>query len=736
MLQRKGGFKNFNFVYVNNSVEIFVQLAATNFSYFKSQLVPLIFGDKSAHISHKLIGIKVLKTIFEKQSQFIKYANNPSNSIANEDLDLLLEELQKRIIEALEVGASYSGINVAGTSSEKLNPIPRYSISEFPIPQINVEEFILPPNINTLKYNHHFYDLENYELLITYHRLKIFDAVQRWCEFTRSSSEQLLDIKSIELEKQFSKKVNDVIYQWCCDSNLILNSNSNVSNAPYLSALSNIQLLSQTSAYDREDITRRVASVFTVGVKQSSSVQTTGDSLENEKFPIDLLIEAIGALTITLPKKTNFFLDTQIFVAQYLVHPDAQLSETTSLTLQSIMRNYPETRSELIQGMISLLLKYNDNNTATLETLLSHLVLLLDFWNFLNYQEKITSPHETKSSNSRSGKRLAGQVLINLKPSVDTVIEAEAVILLNLCHPNPRIRLLSLQLAHSLYAVSDYSPNSLSNILFTMGETIVQKARYRYLLNLSHGFPQKVTIPKDSPIPTIEAIALSDNQYLWCYTLTEICKNCTTMNIKSIPFFRNLLIQRILSLTSIQNSYKLFPSSTHFYPTSLGYIALAGSGSESKLNATSSENENNLLLNELITKRLNYHTALFSTIGSIGAIEKYEQQEKQFWEYVNQYWNNLTTPPYASNVENDFSILIFEELFVSIGSVTPNGISRVLHSFSTWYKDSQFSKKQKLKLRAHLVHLFRHLSQEDSFSHVIKIGTNFLLFIECDKIII
>ena len=727
LLQRKGGLKNFDFVYVNNTVEIFLQIAATNLSHFKANVLPSIFGDKSSHITHKLIGLKVLKVICDKSSKFIENAaclqtSKPLNT-PNDDpqLENLFEEFtmeyQKRILEALELGGSLVGTNTTGTLSEKFSPIPNYGIHEYSIPQLNVEEYILPPNINTLKYNHHFYENEKLELLISFHRLKIFEAIQRWNEFTKSSSDQLLDIKSLEMEKQFSKRVNDVVFQWCCDSNLISVSSASVGNA---SPIVQMNVSDRATLLNSNSEDRRVTTI----AKQSSSIQLeVPETDKKEKYPIDLINEAISSLTITMPKKNNFFLDPQLFIAQYLIHTDPQLCETTSLTLQSIMKNYPESRIEVIQGMITLTLKYNDNFTACLETLLSHLIMLLDYWNFLNYQERSNYNQDDlgSKSNIRSVKRLAVspiQVTCN-KPLPETVIEGDALVLINLCHPNPKIRLLALQVANSLYALSDHNPNSLSNILFTMGETIVQKARFRYLLNLANGLPQKVNIPKDSPLTTIEAIALSDNQYLWSYTLAEICKSCTTINLKCLPYFRYLAIQRVLSLTSIQNSFKYFPSSTQYYSTSMGYIALASG--ESKAGSASTDDNVNIV-HDLTTKRLNYHIVLYSTIPTLGAIEKYEMQEKQFWEYVHQYWNNLAIPPYSSNVENDLSILVLEEVYISVASVTPNGMSRILHSFWNWYKESQFSKKQKLKLRLPLVQFLRHLTQEDSFAHVIKIG--------------
>ena len=125
-----------------------------------------------------------------------------------------------------------------------------------------------------------------------------------------------------------------------------------------------------------------------------------------DRFYIDLLRECIQAVPYVQPKEIiGNIADSSLFFGQMLLHCDEELARETSLALQQLMIGSPNYRSLVIQGMVSLVMKFDDSDTASLQTLLSHLVLLIDLWNYLMNKED--SANWQASPNSTRGPDLS-----------------------------------------------------------------------------------------------------------------------------------------------------------------------------------------------------------------------------------------------------------------------------------------------------------------------------------------
>lgn len=204
-----------------------------------------------------------------------------------------------------------------------------------------------------------------------------------------------------------------------------------------------------------------------------------------DRFHIDLLRECIRSIPFALPAEIiGNISDNSLFFGQMLLHSDEDVARETSLALQQLMIRHPKHRSRVIQGMVSLTMKYDDNESALLQTLLIHLTFLVDLWVYLINEERLSGTESQVGSTAL------------VAPDFSTVREGEAMCLFNLCHSNPRIRSLTLQLIRSFQAISQQS--SLGSIIATQGEAIMQKARHRYVLCLARGIQQDAEIVRIS----------------------------------------------------------------------------------------------------------------------------------------------------------------------------------------------------------------------------------------------
>lgn len=298
---------------------------------------------------------------------------------------------------------------------------------------------------------------------------KVREAVKRWygaiclspdeLEIQAEEKQQEAVTFTIQTSHLQKRQVRDAVTSWCA--------NTNLPTSPPV-----------TIPEPHE--------MFRVDSAKSLTKKISKKTLAEKIAFLDLYKEAVQGIR-SLPLLSDLSDSTQ-FIGRLVLHVDSELAKLCSHALQDIVIDWPSHRSEIVQGFLSLLLQQDYQESSSLYTLLSQLLIVLDLWIERSHVSDVDKDDRFDAS------QLVIQVL-----SFRSHLQTEAVALINLCHPEARVRILCLNLLNVI-SVSAYpeGQTSTASVLERCGVSIVQRARYQFLLNSAGGIQGDVKLVRFS----------------------------------------------------------------------------------------------------------------------------------------------------------------------------------------------------------------------------------------------
>ena len=585
--------------------KLFLQISAYSLQFTKAVLLPMVVSEKVYIVGDRIIAFKSFYEILHPKKEFTKFCDDMKSQHA-----MFYRELQVRIN------------TIFGEALKNVGP-ETYTMIGLPFYPINYSNSSL--SIDYLKLlNHHNFSSSS-SSIHDYHFNIINNCILRF-KFLNEESFPSLHIAQ---GKNYSNRiVHEAILNWCQSSNL-----------SYMDCEYSESLPPSPSIY-RVEYKDKIQIEFATFIIKCFRICTT----------------------------TSFWMNFQeSSFCHLLLHPDKELSQATSNTLQILMEEYPEYRCKIMNILIKSALETTEITTGGIETYLSHIVYLLDFWISLNKQQQQQNTSLSSSSSSSSSTNYKNE-LDNL--DISLLENGECIAMIYLCHHSPSVRGFCIQLIHCLYGLYPSETKCISSLLYKNEKDILEKARFRFLKYISFGNIDAIKISSQSPLLSIEKISLSNNYLLWCFVLSEIISIITDEKLTCIYEARNKIFSNKL------NNIKIDESISNF--------------------------------SEMAVSRAYYHLFMFSTSDT--SLNKIPHLSS-FKEYIfNDYWNNLQS-------ENDF---ILEEMFIVICSIHHSIIHQVLGSLLKYYTD--LGKKTKLKVHQSFAKLISRIVSSDSFNQIIKLG--------------
>ncbi|KAL6073556.1 GH25 family lysozyme M1 (1,4-beta-N-acetylmuramidase) [Balamuthia mandrillaris] len=622
-------------------VEIILQIAAHSLSFAAQSVFHVLFSEGNIVPVHRLIGLRALRTIVDQQSGWwANAASTPKSSqektALNQKLEdsghcMSLSELLNMFSEVLAKTLRFcdeqAGVDVMGRS----------------IAPLEVSSYLKSP-------------LREYEE----HDSTAICAcpLEQFRETTRRMALQRLykvitippDIREEEFEskrQQVNSKMEGIVEAWYKNSDIAQRTSG-----------------SQKTSEDQPDFSK-------LSFKEVRKLHKRILNPPNQIL-IDLYREAVACTPLLLPNGIIAMMtNPNESLTKILIHNVDELACIASHALQNILISSPAHRSAILQGVVNVTMAQKSyEETTCLYTLFSQLLLFTDICIERQYAEKFTSSQQTFSP-----------------PSLH---EGEAIALLHLCHPNPDIRRLCLKFLHAWSVLcSSHDETSASQILCAQKEAIIQKARFRFLLNAAEGISSSVLVSHDSPIPSIKEIAMSDQTELWAYILCEIGRACVEMgHEKTLGIVRRLLEERLQSLPALP-----MEETPELAKKRALYFAIAGraSGPSSK--------------------------ALWEPYFLPEEQELTPTEKKELYTIRQRLMLHISSllPVVLSEVE-----WVPEGIVLACGSIHWTCTSTLVGSLFQWYTDGKHSKKKNNKAWTVMARILRHIAQEPSFRVAVQ----------------
>ncbi|EGC32280.1 hypothetical protein DICPUDRAFT_155776 [Dictyostelium purpureum] len=484
------------------------------------------------------------------------------------------------------------------------------------------------------------YSLINESSTVHHHKFEndtTIDAIKRWYEVCTKSVEQR-EREQSEQTRVLSISLNNKIEHWEKNNSLI--------------------------SHQSEPFTTK---------KKTIRKKTMNPDL------LELFKETIRCITF-IPK--NFILHSNLH--KLVLHEEEEIASAASHAIQVIMCDHPELRTPLVQGFTSLILQYVGKDHASLQTLLSQLLGLIDLWNERSF---IESRHASVPLDS------------SFFPPKMLETEIEAIGLVHLSSPVPSTRLIALQIIRSISGIrnTEIHNTQIASVIHQKWRTIAQRARHHLLLDNACGIDKEIKLNPNDDLPSAEELVLTTHDRLWAITLCEIGRMCTEHDcVRTLSKARGILL----------NIINLMPQ----VPTE----------------STTDENKryNNYILKYLW---INSHSLLLSTSGIassyplrptpqeasqdplVDEMIKFESNlQGKITQYLPTFWNGLLS---------DISP-IREKLSFICGLLHWRLIPTLIDSLNEWWTQNKQNKKLS-RVRVDLSNIFRRISQHKDFPRAI-----------------
>mmetsp|Transcript_34161 Transcript_34161/g.85733 ORF Transcript_34161/g.85733 Transcript_34161/m.85733 type:complete len:2326 (-) Transcript_34161:173-7150(-) len=606
---------------VDTLVDTVLQIAAHSMAFTRETIFPTLFNERAVITVHQLIGLRALRIILDKKSGFWENASwvqhpkgsvvegkssRPSHAFLAQEHAVPREELE-RIFEStlMKLYAqcdSQAGFAALGRNNNLLRP----SACKRPADMLFYEfRKGSPTSSNQLMSE------------------KAMDAVVGWYDTVNTDPVARERTLAKELEGA-SKKVGATVQAWL-------------------------------------DYSRISLPVVVDEPPPEKKAERRGKKpCPNDKLVLlELFKECILSIPLSLPADIMSKLSTDpSFFGQLIVHDDNDLAELCSHSMQHIMFNNPQHRIALVQGLVNFAKQYDYQEPIGMQVALSQLLLLLNLWVSLKYEDGASA-----------------QAAHN-DPPASLIKEIEALAMVNLCQPFANIRCMCLQLVRTMAGLKVDIPPTVSYVLDCRSEPIMQRARYRFLLDTNHGVDQVRVVRSETQLD-IGDVAKSDNDQLWTYVLAEVGNACVDMGI-ALSALLVLVQDRLNSLPAV--------------PT----------------DASSDATENALKV-----VRRNYMALMFSTCSSLCI----DESETSIQANFNEWLNNRTSGVWQTTMMSDIE-WVREGVIVSCGGSHWRGFATVLTSLHSWY--SALDKRKKPKARVNVSCVLRHVTQDPSFPEAIN----------------
>eukprot|EP00761_Pharyngomonas_kirbyi_P010129 gb/GECH01010147.1/.p1 GENE.gb/GECH01010147.1/~~gb/GECH01010147.1/.p1 ORF type:complete len:3306 (+),score=629.30 gb/GECH01010147.1/:1-9918(+) len=277
------------------------------------------------------------------------------------------------------------------------------------------------------------------------------------------------------------------------------------------------------------------------------------------------------------------------FCGRFLVHLDSKIQTVCANTLQSIVKEQPDKRADVLLGMTSLMKHWHFQDAVSYQTLMQHTSFLLKIWIQSTVDDIVsgnhfeaTFHHVSSSSSSNTSPQISNAAsnihqenssnrIQSHSKKFSWIFEVEACLLAGCTFPGSKLRTAALEGLHLLRDVIHSEielrtaadkrhierPMTVADIIDLHHEMIVQRAVHHLFLdsalgNESDAF-QQITEQFSKTQPSIAEIAQShDNiESLWTNILGEMAHVCIQQShLGTAKHLQQVLINRMKMLTN------------------------------------------------------------------------------------------------------------------------------------------------------------------------------------------
>ncbi|KAJ5073245.1 dual specificity protein kinase pyk3 [Anaeramoeba ignava] len=438
-------------------------------------------------------------------------------------------------------------------------------------------------------------------------------------------------------------------------------------------------------------------------------------------------------------------------------HQDRQLATLCSYAIQDIFIEKPDSRFVIIEDLLLLINNPQYKNQSALTTLFWQLEMILDLYTKRleiekNEENSIISEVQEKRLSRKNIRTSTSHILDPKKNAIfidsDWFINIDSLALSFMCHPVSCIRSSALSVLKKIWRVQKLLPNISPESKYTSFwediqinyNTICEKVRFKYILELLNGFRNEVQIEKSYSTITIEKAALSQNQVVWLLFLSEIgALLAENQNINLVKLTKYSVMQKIHEQNSAQVVYTSETSFNYYANLNLFLLSFADLSanvinSQEKVQFELSEKEKteNPLSNQYFTDNVGKWFILRergSTENAFKAINMFESSA-----FVEAIIPEFSKALYHSEQNyRNYSILVF-------GMANSKNISPIIHELIEGKEYANYLKSkssQKSRAIGDLALAIRIISQNRNIQIEIRkkstMVMNFLQFIKMSE---
>ncbi|KAN0023257.1 hypothetical protein ACTFIU_011424 [Dictyostelium citrinum] len=394
---------------------------------------------------------------------------------------------------------------------------------------------------------------------------------------------------------------------------------------------------------------------------------------------LELFKETIRCITF-VPKQ--FIVHSSLH--KMVLHEEEEIASAASHAIQVIMCDHPELRTQLVQGFTSLILQYVGKDHASLQTLLSQLLGLIDLWNERSF---IESRHASVPLDS------------SFYPPKMLETEIEAIGFVHLSSPIPATRLVALQIIRSISGIRNTEINNtqIASVIHQKWRTIAQRTRHHLLLDNSFGIDKEIKLNPNDELPSAEELVMTTHDRLWAITLCEIGRMCTEHDcVRTLSKSRGILLNIISAMppvptestTDENKRYNNYCLRYLWINSHALLLSTSGIASSYPLRPTPQETSQDPLIDEMI---------------------KFESNlQGKITQYLPTFWNALLS---------DVS-WIRDKLSFICGLLHWRLIPTLIDSLNEWWTQNKQNKKLS-RVRIDLSNIFRRISQHKDFARAL-----------------
>lgn len=600
-------------------VDIVVQIAAHSMTLTREFLLPMLLSERNSIMVHQLIGLRAIRVIFDISSGFWTEVpwNTTNPKLAQAGYARLDHVVPREELEKI-FETTLMKLLVAAEGSAGFSTCGSNGNALRVTTSMKPSEIVI---------REHEINEDSTMARILSETTK--ESITRWYEIvTKSPEKREKDLT--EKLKNADKRLMETVRIWCSHS------------------LVPTRGLVDASVDSRDELKKKRAAAAVAGEKNIS---------------LELYKEDVRCIPLILPDDIVRIFSASSFFGQLLVHNDNELATICSHSLQRIMVEHPKHRTPIMKGMIALIQNYTYDESLGLQVVLGQLSALLDLWNYLKYDTPMAKADPYNDPD---------------QPFVD---EAYAVAMVHLCHPDSEIRYLSFQIVRALSSLKPSAQGNFATIMELNNSSIIEQARYRFLLNGGHGLDSiKVQDGQTSKSITIQEAAITQQLAFWSYVLSEIGK-CLVDSGAPLATLRENLLARL---------------------TGLSVPPLDPSGEAS-------------FSYDYRVVRRNYASLLFA----ISAPASNEFQNRDFLQWQAKFIEAFTSSKQTGLLNGLLSDVewVRDLIVIACGGTHWHGFDVVINGLNNWYSNQK--KKDKPKVKPMVASILRQISQERDFSKAL-----------------